>query len=204
VRVLSRLFRGKFLALLEEAFRAGKLQFHGRLCTLGRPTALQALLSEARQQEWVVYAKPPFGGPEHVLKYLARYTHRIAISNRRLLEHHGDQVRFEWKDYRHGHRSRTMTLSTTEFLRRFLLHVLPGRFVKIRYYGFLAQSQRTTALAQARDALSVPHPSPRIESAPTIQPGDVPATDSLDDARCPECHCGRLRRIETLRWHDTS
>ncbi len=204
VRVLSRLFRGKFLALLEEAFRAGRLHFHGQLCSLSCPTAFRALLSEARQKEWVVYAKPPFGGPEHVLKYLARYTHRIAISNQRLLAHDGDQVRFEWKDYRHGHRSRAMTLQATEFVRRFLLHVLPGRFVKIRYYGFLAQSQRSTALAQARDALAVPHPSPPVQSTPTVQPGDVPSTESTDDVRCPECRRGRLRRIDTIHCPDTS
>jgi len=198
VRVLSRLFRGKFLALLEDAYRSGKLHFHGQLHSLGCPTAFRALLSQAREREWVVYAKPPFGGPEHVLKYLARYTHRIAISNHRLLEHDRDQVRFEWKDYRHAHRSRVMTLPIAEFMRRFLLHVLPCRFVKIRYYGFLAQSQRPTALAQARDALSVPRPSP------TIQPSHAPPTDSKDDARCPECHRGRLRRTETIRCHDTS
>lgn len=198
VRVLSRLFRGKFLALLEDAYHSGKLRFHGQLHALSYPTAFRALLSQARQREWVVYAKPPFGGPAHVLKYLARYTHRIAISNHRLIEQDGDQVRFAWKDYRHAHRSRVMTLPITEFLRRFLLHVLPGRFVKIRYYGFLAQSQRPTALAQARDALSVPCPSP------TIQPSDALPTDSRDDARCPECHHGRLRCIETIPCHDTS
>jgi hypothetical protein len=196
VRILSRIFRGKFLALLEDAYHSGKLQFHGQLNALGHPTAFRALLSKARQPEWVVYAKPPFGGPEQVLKYLARYTHRVAISNDRLFRCDGDEVCFGWKDYRHAHRSCVMTLPIVEFLRRFLLHVLPGRFVKIRYYGFLAQSQRATALPQVRDALSVQRPSPTV-------PPPITA-DSREDPRCPVCRQGQLRRTERIQGHDTS
>jgi len=125
VRVLSRLYRGKLLAFLEQAHQAGSLQFHGRLAELRNPSAFRGLLARARALEWVVYAKPPFGGPDAVLKYLARYTHRVAISNHRLVEATDEHVRFRWKDYRHGHRQRVMTLATTEFVRRFLLHVLP-------------------------------------------------------------------------------
>jgi len=205
VRVLSRLYRGKLLAFLEQAHQAGSLQFHGRLAELRNPSAFRGLLARARALEWVVYAKPPFGGPDAVLKYLARYTHRVAISNHRLVEATDEHVRFRWKDYRHGHRQRVMTLETTEFVRRFLLHLLPHRFVKIRYYGFLAQSQRATALAGCHELLAALYlagaetsdSSPDAPTEPeTPQPPEAPV--------CPNCERGRLRYDRPLPPPDSS
>ena len=123
--MLSRVFRGKFVAGLKRLFRQKKLGFHGNLQHLSQPLRFQAFLRQLFRQDWVVYAKPPFGGPEHVLQYLARYTHRVAISNHRLVSLEDRQVTFQWKDYAHGNQKRKMTLTTDEFLRRFLLHVLP-------------------------------------------------------------------------------
>jgi hypothetical protein len=155
VRVLSRLFRGKFLAELTQAFRDGRLDLHGRLVSYRNPMAFNRLLHEARGTEWVVYAKPPFAGPEHVLAYLARYTHRVAISNHRLLHVDDATVTFRFKDYR-SRRARSLTLPLQEFVRRFLLHVLPKGFVRIRYYGFLANATRARLLSRCRDALGQP------------------------------------------------
>lgn len=153
VRVLSRVFRGKFLQRLRQAYAAGELQFHGSLQALGTATGFARLLHESYKKEWVVYAKPPFGGSEQVLKYLARYTYRVAISNDRLLSLEQGQVTFRWKDYADGSRSKVMTLSADEFLRRFLLHVLPRGFVRIRHYGFLANCHRQEKLALCRKLL---------------------------------------------------
>jgi hypothetical protein len=146
VRVLGRLFRGKFLAGLKQAHRDGRLGFHGRLGALADPAAFSAWLTPLYQADWVVYAKAPFGGPAQVLKYLARYTHRVAISNQRLLDVSDGHVTFRYKDYADDHRKKTMTLSAEEFLRRFLLHVLPRGFVKIRHYGLLANRHREANL----------------------------------------------------------
>ena len=205
VRVLGRLYRGKFLALLQEAYQAGALQCHGRLAHLRSAQAFRSLLDRARALEWVVYAKPPFGGPEAVLKYLARYTHRIAISNHRLLEATDNHVSFPWKDYRHQHRRRVMTLEISEFVRRFLLHVLPHRFVKIRYYGFLAQSQRATSLPHCRNLLGT-------ASSTSATPADSGADEAhemdsecvSDRVVCPNCHRGRLVHGRALPAIDSS
>jgi len=205
VRVLSRLYRGKFLALLQEAYQRGELQFHGRLSDLKNPRAFRALLDEARSLEWVVYAKPPFGGPETVLKYLARYTHRIAISNHRLIEADEEHVSFTWKDYRKANRSRVMQLEIAEFARRFLLHVLPDRFVKIRYYGLLAQSQRAVCLQRSRALLA--------EQTGTVATADEPVGSGAEgegreeaDARaiCPLCQGGRLVYSRPVACLDSS
>jgi hypothetical protein len=205
VRVLGRLYRGKLLAFLHEAYQAGELEFHGRLAELRRPAAFGRLLARARALEWVVYAKPPFGGPEAVLKYLARYTHRVAISNHRLVDATDEHVRFTWKDYRHGHRQRVMTLETGEFARRFLMHVLPHRFVKIRYYGFLAQSQRAATLPACRELLS----TAPIEPGEASDEGPEAATESDDHpapegALCPECESGRMVYHHSLPPPDSS
>jgi hypothetical protein len=138
VRVLSRLFRKKFLAYLHRAFEEGRLRFTGQMAGLANPAAFNALCGRASRIEWIVYAKPPFGGPEQVLKYLAGYTHRVAISNRRLLSMEDGRVTFEWKDYADGDKTKIMTLDAVEFIRRFLLHIFPSGFVRIRQYGFLA------------------------------------------------------------------
>jgi hypothetical protein len=196
VRVLSRLFRRLFLDQLRRAFDAGVLRFHGQLEPLRDPRAFAAWLAPAAQAEWVVYAKPPFGGAEHVLDYLGRYTHRVAISNSRLLSFDGDAVTFRWKDYKHDAASRTMTLAADEFIRRFLLHVLPDGFKRIRSYGWLANCHRAARLATCRRLLGV---EPPAAASPAIgedyRDRYLRLTGkSLRD--CPVCGKGHMVRIE--------
>jgi hypothetical protein len=181
VKILSRVFRGKVVAGLIAAFRAGTLALPTDLRHLTDEATFRAWLRTLFHHDWVVYAKPPFGGPGHVLHYLARYTHRVAISNHRLVDVTDAQVTFRWKDYRHGSQVRLMTLSAEEFLRRFCLHVLPKGFVRIRFYGFLAPRCRTEALRRCRRALDASPPP-----APTGQVGAAPTPVSLPP--CP--HCG--------------
>jgi len=192
VNVLSRLFRGKLLAFLQAAWAEGKLQFHGQLTALAAPARFRALLHQLHQKEWVVYAKPPFGGPQHVLKYLARYTHRVAISNSRLVSLADDQVSFQWRDSKDGKRRKTMTLEAVEFIRRFLLHVLPSGFVKIRHFGFLAHRNRAQALAVCRQHLQSArsyYPSPEVLTAQQRQ---------AMERRCPCCQHGTLHVVAWL------
>jgi hypothetical protein len=155
VRILSRVFRGKFLARLRRWHSAGQLSFPGSLAPLLQPAAFAAWLAKVQATEWVVYAKPPFGGPEQVLKYLARYTHRVAISNQRLVSLEGGQVTFRYKDYAADRQDKTMTLGAEEFLRRFSQHILPLGFVKIRHYGLLGNRYRQERLALCRRLLLV-------------------------------------------------
>lgn len=180
VKVLSRVFRGKFLAGLERVFRKGELCLPGPLKPLEQDKALRAFLRSLFRQDWVVYAKRPFGGPEHVLHYLARYTHRVAISNHRLLRFRDGNVTFRWKDYAHGNKRRLMTLTAEEFLRRFLLHTLPRGFVRIRSSGFLANRRRAALLPLCQKLLEANPCSP----SPT-----PPATDARPQAVwvCPRC-----------------
>ena len=180
VRVLSRLFRRLFLDELREAFEAGDLGFFGNLAELAQPAAFTRRLRELRRVEWVVYAKPPFGGPAQVLAYLGRYTHRVAISNSRLVGLADGQVGFRWRDYRQHGASKVMTLDAHEFIRRFLLHTLPDGFHRIRHYGFLANGHRAAKLAFCRKLLDVLPPNP--VPARADQPG---TTVPLD--RCPCC-----------------
>ena len=154
VKVLSRVFRGKFTAGLKRLFRQGKLVFAGKLQPLANPKAFRSFLRPLFRKDWIVYAKAPFGGPHHVLHYLARYTHRVAISNHRLVAFEDNQVAFRWKDYAHGNKQRTMMLSADEFLRRFLLHILPRAFVRIRFFGFLASRRRTALLPLCQQLLA--------------------------------------------------
>jgi hypothetical protein len=154
VRILSKVFRGKFHAALKNLFRKQKLQFHGSLALLAQPKMFAKFLRQLFRQDWVVYAKRPFGGPEHVLHYLARYTHRVAISNHRLLAFEDDRVTFRWKDYAHGNKKRKMTLSADEFLRRFLLHILPRGFTRIRHFGILANRSRREFVPLCRQLLA--------------------------------------------------
>jgi hypothetical protein len=202
VRVLRKHFRGKYLALLQQSYREGKLVFHGRREHLRQPRAFAGLLRQARERNWVVYAKPPFGGPEAALKYLARYTHRIAIANSRLLGVDEVSVRFTWKDYRNDNRVRPMSLPGCEFMRRFLLHTLPKGFVRIRRYGILANCQREERLALCRQLLGEP-PSPSRE--PEAKDGECSedAVDNSDAAsrnerRCEACGNGWMRVIEVI------
>ena len=188
VKVLRQVFRGKLVAGLRAAFHQGRLVFPGALQSLAAESAFRAFLRSLYRQAWVVYAKPPFGSPAHVLHYLARYTHRVAISNHRLVAVSDDTVSFRWKDYRHGSQSRILTLDADEFLRRFLLHVLPKRFVRIRYFGFLASRVRTRGLAHCRQVLAVA-PTP-----PTEPPVTVPPRASWP---CPRCGAP-MRIVERL------
>jgi hypothetical protein len=153
VRVLSRVFRGKFTAGLKQLLLQGKLQFHGSLEELRTPERFRHLLRQLFAKEWVVYAKPPFGGAEHVLHYLARYTHRVAISNHRLVALNDDRVSFRWKDYACGSKQKVMTVSADEFLRRFLIHVLPRGLVRIRHFGLFANRRRAASLLRCRALL---------------------------------------------------
>ncbi|MFM0327838.1 IS91 family transposase [Caballeronia glebae] len=198
VRVLSRLFRRLFLEQLRRAYHAGALRLHGQLESLRDPRAFAAWLAPAEHAEWVVYAKPPFGGAEHVLDYLGRYTHRVAISNNRLLRFDGDSVLFRWKDYRHEARQRAMTLSADEFIRRFLLHVLPDGFKRIRSYGWLANCHRADRLATCRQLLGF--------EAPAATPAE-PREDYRDRYQrltgkslrdCPVCGKGHMLRIDGM------
>jgi hypothetical protein len=192
---LSRLYRGKFLAYLAEAARAGALQFAGATAPLASASGLDAFLREQRAKEWVVYAKPPFGSPEHVLKYLARYTHRVAISDRRILAIQNDTVTFSYRDNaRGGHR--VMRLDGVEFLRRFLLHVLPTGFVRIRYFGLLANRGRALNLARCRELLATTAPGAVAPSTPSSPSTPTPPEDTR--YRCPSCATGRLLKVATL------
>jgi Putative transposase/Transposase zinc-binding domain len=169
VKVLSRIFRGKFVSGLKRLFRRHNLGFSGNLLHLSDAKAFHAFLRVLFRQDWVVYAKQPFGGPEHVLHYLARYTHRVAISNHRLVSFVDGQVTFRWKDYAHGNKQRTMTLNADEFLRRFLLHVLPRGFVRIRHFGFISVRHRRILLPLCRSLLQA-QPSPSTAPAPPAPP----------------------------------
>ena len=184
VRPLSKLFRGKFLDYLAQAFREGRLQFHGTLHELAHPARFEDWIAPLRKQKWVVYAKPPFGGPEHVLKYLARYTHRVAIANGRLVSLEGGVVRFQWRDSQHGNQINEMALDAVEFIRRFLLHVLPCGFVKIRHYGFLSNRNRKRNLTCCRTLLP-PYITPKL------------AERSQEPIHCPVCHVGIMRIIQS-------
>jgi len=197
VKVLSRLFRAKFVAYLKNAFQQGELVFRGKLEPLGEGEQFITCLKRAAQSEWVVYAKPPFGGPQQGLRYLARYTHRVAISNQRLVSLQDGKVTFRWKDYSQGNQHRTMTLGVTEFIRRFLLHVLPRGFVKIRHFGFLANRCRREKIALCRELLAArpmtqtPGPNSREASAPEQQ-----ESESAD--YCPVCNVGHMKPVEIL------
>jgi len=179
VRVLSRLFRRRFLDELRTAFTAGELGFFGELAALAEPAAFTRRLRELRRVEWVVYAKPPFGGPAQVLAYLGRYTHRVAIANSRLVSLANAEVAFRWKDYRHHRKTKLMTLAADEFIRRFLLHTLPDGFHRIRHYGFLANRQRAAKLALCR----------RLLDAPSQEPPAEPVQDAVPSHRPERCPC---------------
>ena len=192
--VLSALFRRLFLEMLVEAHEAGRLQFFGGHAGLVDAAAFEAFIAPLRQIDWVVYAKEPFAGPEQVLRYLSRYTHRIAISNRRLISADAKSVSFKYKDYRIEGPGRytSMTLDTGEFIRRFLMHVLPKGFHRIRHYGLLANGQRTANIAKARKLLGVP-PPPVTPPEPPADPTELP----LLPRPCPCCG-GRMIIIETF------
>jgi Putative transposase/Transposase zinc-binding domain len=196
VKVLSRLFRAKFASLLKRAFHQAKLSFHGKLQPLAKNRNFFSWLNESMRSEWVVYAKPPFGGPQQVLKYLARYTHRVAISNRRLVTLQNGSVTFRWKDYTQGNQPAMMTLRAAEFIRRFLLHVLPKGLVRIRHFGFLANRCRRQKILLCRSLLNVALPS-KTQDSNALDASLATAKEKAID-RCPACKVGRLRPVEIL------
>jgi Putative transposase/Transposase zinc-binding domain len=193
VQVLGSRFRNLFLTYLKEAFREDKLRFHGEMAPLANPAAFEVLCRKAKKIKWVVYAKAPFGGPEQVLKYLARYTHRVAISNSRILSIEDGKVTFQWKDYTAGNDTKTMTLDAVEFIRRFLLHILPAGFVRIRQFGFLANRARREKLALCRALLG----APAAPAAPKSAAGD----EKAEEKGCPVCKTGHMILIRT--WQTT-
>jgi hypothetical protein len=196
VRLLSRLFRGKFLAMLQRAYDRGHLGCHGQQQHLVDPRAFRELVEACWEKEWVVYAKPPFGGPEQVLKYLARYTHRVAISNARLVKIQDDQVFFRWKDYAQGNQQKVMALEAVEFIRRFLQHVVPSGFVRIRHYGLQANRVRADNLARCRVLLGQRQGSGAGTAA---QPQPPQASSQVETkTRCPVCGQGHMVIIGQL------
>ena len=187
-KVLSRLFRGKFVAGLKRAFRDGQLRFHGNLALLAQPKIFAAWVRPLFRTDWVVYAKRPFGGPQYVLQYLGRYTHRVAISNHRLLSFADGKVTIRWRDSAHNNEQKLLPLSVDEFLHRFLLHLLPQGFVRIRNFGFLANRRRATRLALCFHLLGARQDPPARQ--------DLSSTnDSTDLWRCPKCD-GPMKVIE--------
>jgi hypothetical protein len=185
VRVLSHLYRRLFIEALQHAFEGRRLGFFGDLSGLAEPAAFARLIVDMRKIDWVAYAKPPFGGPEQVLAYLGRYTHRVAIANSRLVSIENGQVAFRWKDYRHHDKAKIMTLAADEFIRRFLLHTLPGGFHRIRHYGFLANGCRAAKLALCRRLLDAPCPPP-VPSLPDYRERYRQLTGHSLDV-CPRC-----------------
>ena len=193
VHVLSRLFRRLFLERLQAAHLAGRLRFSGKLARLDDADAFATLVRQLRRKDWVVFSKPPFGSPEHVLAYLGRYTHRVAIANSRLVSADDTAVSFRWRDYRHGNASKVMSLAPDEFIRRFLIHSLPDGFHRIRHYGFLANGSRKARLATIRRLLPAPEASDDVPAA-------VAATERrplFDPTICPCCG-GALRIVSAL------
>jgi hypothetical protein len=197
VPVLSRLFRRLFLDYLRQAFDAGDLQFFSSLEPLRARNAFLRHIAPTRKKDWVIYAKRPFAGPEEVLKYVARYTHRVAISNDRLLDIDDGKVQFRWKDYRDGNRHKTMTLDAEEFIRRFLLHVLPDGFQRIRYFGFLANRYRAENLALCRQLMQMT-PSTTTREVNKDYRDRYEALTGVSLKTCPLCRCGTMVVIETF------
>jgi hypothetical protein len=196
VRVLSSLYRGKLLDSLNRARERGDIGLHGEQAHLADPARWKALLKRLRAKQWVVYAKPPFGGPEQVLKYLARYTHRVAISNSRIVSIDDDSVVFRWKDYADENRQRTMKLNGAEFIRRFLMHALPSGFVRIRHFGLFANSVRAANLELCRRLV------PRASASSTLELPAPKADREVSDETvraCPVCTPGRMRFQRDLR-----
>ncbi len=205
MKVLSRVFRGKFLAALKRLHRRNPLCCAGPAAALADPLQFTKLVRRLHRHDWVVYAKPAFGGPMQVLRYLGRYTHRVAISNHRLLAFDQERVTFRWKDYAHGGKQGQMTLGATEFLRRFFLHVLPRGFVRIRHFGFLANRWRASRLALSQQLLSRNSPTP----APAVTRQASSETSSL--WHCPRCGAAMIvmqrftaAELSTCSYFDSS
>jgi len=198
VKVLSSLFRGKFLSLLKEYFQGEQLVFPGHLSYLQNPRDFETLIRSLYHKKWVVYCKPPFNGPRGVLQYLGRYTHRIAISNNRLLTIRDGQVSFRWRDYADHNRQKTMVLQAEEFIRRFLLHVLPARFVRIRHFGLLANRNRKDNLSVCRQLLGGDKPVVKEKVQQETWQEQLLRICNIDVLACPVCQKGKMTRIALL------
>jgi Putative transposase/Transposase zinc-binding domain len=198
VNVLARLFRRLFLQALARAHEHHKLTFHGTSAYLTKPLAFHRLLASLRAREWRVYAKPPFGGPEQVLAYLGRYTHRVAISNHRLLKLENGQVTFRWKDYARGSQPSLMTLSTDEFIRRFLLHVLPRGFQRLRQFGLLGNRRRRHKLALCRTLLGTASPTITNQPLPRDYQSLYQTVTGQSLKQCPACRAGTMKLTQHL------
>jgi hypothetical protein len=196
--VLNLVFRGKFIDLLKRAYRRGELEFHGRLASLAQPKEFERFLNRSVKHRWVVDVRPPSSSPENVLKYLARYTHRVAISNRRLVAMEDGKIRFRYKDYADGKREKTLELEATKFIRRFLLHILPSNFMKIRHYGFLANRYRRQKLALCRELLGPSRDADvQLGEAEPDQKEFVPYDADLV-TRCPLCGRGKMIFVRAI------
>jgi hypothetical protein len=204
VKVLSRLFRRLFLTSLEQAFDAGDLQFFSSSQPLNERQAFLRYLAPLRKSDWVVYAKPPLAGAQQALEYLGRYTHRVAISNNRLVDIGDGTVSFRWKDYRHHGRQKVMTLTAEEFIRRFLLHIPPKGFHRIRYYGFLGNRHRAEKITRCRELLAMPPPEPPDAQAKADYRDRYQQLTGISLTQCPVCRQGRMLIIETFDRDTTS
>ena len=198
VNVISDLFKKKFLYYLKKAYKAGDLKFEGKIKPLGTKRAFQQLIDKLYSMKWVTYCKQPFGGPEQVLEYLGRYTHRVAISNSRIVKLEDGKVTFRWRDYRDGNRTKLMALDVFEFIRRFLLHILPKRFVKIRYYGILASRNRKTKLERCKEILDVDTSQEQYASRSQSWEELLFELTGIDPRICPECKKGHMIRKELI------
>lgn len=200
VRVLSRFFRRRFLERLEQAFDSGELRFFSALESLHQREAFLRYLDPVRKNDWVIYAKAPFAGPEQVIEYVGRYTHRVAIANHRLLDIEDGKVTFRWKDYRDDNQQKVMSLQAHEFIRRFLLHVLPPGLQRIRYYGFLGNRYRQEKLAQCRQLLQMsPAPAASEGTSASDYRARHEALTGVSLHQCPACRHGRMRILESLQ-----
>ena len=198
VKVMSALFRGKFLDYLKKSYESEKLVFPGIIGPLAQPHALEVFRRRLYDKKWVVYCKPPFNGPRGVLKYLGRYTHRIAISNERIVKLQDGKVSFLWRDYADGDKKKVMTLEASEFIRRFLLHVLPHRFVKIRHFGLLANRKRKHNIALCREILGGCRIEVKNEDIPETWQERLLKVSGIDVTKCPVCKKGGMLRVEVL------
>ena len=200
VRVMSALFRGKFLDLLQKSFKADNIVLSGSISQLKEPETFESFRRHLYNKKWVVYCKPPFDGAKGVLQYLGRYTHRIAISNNRILANQNGKVSFLWRDYADDNRQKTMTLKADEFIRRFLLHVLPHRFVRIRHFGLLANRNRKDNIALCREILA-DKSSPKENLKKETWQEQLLRIAGIDVTICPVCQKGKMQRIEILSPH---
>ncbi len=204
VKILSRVFRGKFLDCLKKLYYSNKLNFSGQISDLGSRQEFKILIDTLYKTEWVVYSKPPFKNPQHVLKYLANYTHKVAISNSRITDLKDDKVSFKWRDYKDNNKNKLMTLDAFEFIRRFLLHVLPNGFVKMRHYGILSNRNRKTKLEKCKNLLGVPAENNLNSKVKETWQELLLRISKVDSRICPCCKKGYMVLTETIFPHSGS